>query len=129
MLCNGSRVHKPHSIMSIPVSIVLHCAVHEWIMRLRRLGEWNVVENGGICTIHSLRNIPSETFVLTRDVTLSWAAILIAGRKYSKTGIHKIYGGKTIRTFLTVMPIQIHAFYLRILLYCYECRASLPIAF
>jgi len=59
--------------------------------------QWKVVEK---MPFIALRNIPSETFVLTRDVTLSYATGLVAGRKYSKTGIHKIYGRKKVRTFL-----------------------------
>lgn len=31
--------------------------------------------------VHSLRNTPSETFVLTHDVTLGWATVLIAAQK------------------------------------------------
>lgn len=75
--------------------------------------------------VHSLRNTPSETFVLTHDVTLGWATVLIAGRKCSKTGIHGIYDKKTIMSSL--VPIQIHVLCLQILLSCYESRTLLPI--
>ena len=53
MLCNGGRVHKLRPIMSIPVSMALRSTAYEWIMRLRRRGEWNAVESGGKDAVHS----------------------------------------------------------------------------
>lgn len=39
--------------MSIPVSMALRSTAYEWIMRLRRRGEWNAVESGGKDAVHS----------------------------------------------------------------------------